>query len=82
MEVLGKHRIQLAVTAHCSHSPRGLEAAVRPVEPAIRCNRGIEGLVNAQFADLPDFRCGCSDVCYVEREMVCQITSMITLYAS
>ncbi len=39
-------------SAHCRPWPPNQYAAVRPVRPAIRCNREIRGLVNSQFADL------------------------------
>lgn len=36
------------------------DAAVRPVEPAVRCGREIELTANLQIADKACFRCGCA----------------------
>lgn len=42
------------MTAHCCRSPTERHAAVRPVIPAIRCNREIKSVVNSQIADKTD----------------------------
>jgi hypothetical protein len=50
----------LSLTALTGLSTPSLSAAVRPVKPAIRCNREIRTLVNSQIADKGCFRCGCA----------------------
>ena len=42
------------LTAHCRHPAADRDAAVRPVEPAIRCERKISIQANLQSADFAD----------------------------
>ena len=48
--------------ALCCRSLSKWDAAVQSIEPAIRCDREIQGWLNLQIADFAVFRCGCAKV--------------------
>lgn len=61
-------------TAQSRHWPANQHAAVRPVEPALRCDCEISAQANPQSADKTCFRCRCPNSCFRELGLCWTVT--------
>ena len=70
------HRTAQARTAQSGHTIPPKDAAVRPVEAAVRCRCKTERTANLRIADVAVLRCGCANGCYRHLEVSKLLTAL------